>query len=98
MEPRRHTVYAGDSDGRRWETLCSSLSADVAGRTLVVHGDQDATVPVDDSRALAAATSVALEVVPGGDHSLNSALIHSTDGEGMNDRLRQLVVEVASRR
>jgi hypothetical protein len=64
---------------------------------LVVHGDQDAVVPVDHSRSLAAATGVELRVIPGGDHALKSALMDSADGDDTNDQLSQLIAEVAAR-
>ena len=86
----------GDTDGSRWETLCRSISPEIARGTLVVHGDEDTTVPVDDSRLLAAATGIELRVIPG-DHRLNTALIDSAEGQGTSDRLKELVSEVAAR-
>ncbi len=87
----------GDADGSHWETLCGSISPEVVRRILVVHGDQDATVPVEDSRSLAAATGLELRVVAG-DHRLNAALMDGEDGPDTSERLKQLITEVAARR
>jgi predicted alpha/beta-hydrolase family hydrolase len=88
----------GDADGQRCAAFCREMPADAVRRAVIVHGDQDEVVPLEHSRMLAAATGVELQVIPGGDHSLHYALVHSDDGEGTNDRLRQLVVEVAQRK
>ena len=56
-------------------------------RCLLVHGDADETVPLDDSRALSRATGIALEVVEGGSHGLSGIV---SDG-----RLVQFVLQCA---
>ena len=48
----------------------AALPAAVKAQCLIVHGTTDNTVPIDDSRALAAATGIALLEVEGGDHGL----------------------------
>ena len=99
LAPVLQLVYdrLGDADGQRWKNLCGRISAEAARRTLIVHGDQDETVHVAHSRAIAEVAGIELLVIPGGDHSLNSDLVNSAEGRGLNDRLRQFVVEVASR-
>jgi uncharacterized protein len=44
------------------------------GNTLVIHGDQDDTVPLSDSLAWAAAREVPVVVVPGGEHFFHRKL------------------------
>ena len=41
---------------------------------LLVHGNADTTVSLDDSRALASATGIALEEIEGGSHGLGSVV------------------------
>lgn len=48
----------------------AALPAAAKAQCLIVHGTADATVPVEDSRALAAATGIPLLEVEGGNHGL----------------------------
>ncbi len=87
----------GDSDGSRHDALCKGLSPDAVRRAMVVHGTEDATVPVEHSHLLAAATGVKLKILPGG-HRLNSALLGSAEGPGTSERFEQMITEVAAQR
>lgn len=53
----------------------ATLRPDERARILIVHGEQDETIPLQNSREFAAAAGVRLLVVPGGDHALNEALL-----------------------
>ena len=66
----------------------AALPAAAKARCLLVHGSADETVPLDDSRALSAATGIPLEVVDGGSHGLGKII---RDG-----RLVQYVQRLAS--
>jgi hypothetical protein len=85
-----------EGDGPWLNVWDENVSAETTRRSLIVHGDQDDMVPLDHSRRLADRTGIPLEVVSGGDHSLNAALVDSPAGPGRNDRLRELVTRVAS--
>lgn len=55
------------------DAIIASLAAlppERKARLLLVHGTSDATVPIDDSRALSAATGITLEVIENGSHGL----------------------------
>lgn len=81
------------------EAVYAAISARLAGedeqaagrrrQILIVHGTDDATVPMADSRALAAATGIELVEVQGGDHRLNGALL-----SGEEPLLRALISRV----
>jgi allantoin racemase len=68
----------------------AAMPADRKARCLLVHGTADETVPVDDSRAIARATGIRLELVEGGSHGLSSIV---RDG-----RLAQFILQCASDR
>eukprot|EP00658_Telonema_sp_P-2_P054204 TRINITY_DN43134_c0_g1_i1.p1 TRINITY_DN43134_c0_g1~~TRINITY_DN43134_c0_g1_i1.p1 ORF type:complete len:239 (+),score=31.41 TRINITY_DN43134_c0_g1_i1:39-755(+) len=53
------------------------IPAAVASRCVVLHGDQDDTVPIDAVERMCAQNYVRFERVPGGDHRLNASLIAS---------------------
>jgi pimeloyl-ACP methyl ester carboxylesterase len=63
-------LFSADAVTARLARLPAALKA----RCLLVHGDCDTTVPLSDSQALAESTSIALEVIPGGDHTLRLLL------------------------
>ncbi len=68
---------AGDDTGS-WSTInvkdvearIGALSPEVRAQVLVVHGDADTVVPLEDSQSLCAAAGLELEVIPGGSHVL----------------------------
>ena len=75
----------------QWRQVVAAVKASEARRRLlVVHGDEDATVPVEDSLELGRQTGVDVRVVAGGDHKLNAALLRT-------NALAALVEEVAQR-
>jgi len=86
----------GDLNGSRWQDFCKSISAEVAQRILVIHGDQDTTVPVLHSQLLSASTGIELRVISG-DHRLNSALLGQPEEHSTNDRLKKLIHEVVAK-
>ena len=75
----------------QWDNVCAALQSSAAlGNLIVVHGDADETIPLQDSLDLAEATGAELRVIPGGDHRLNAAMLHT-------DEIVRLVDEVVGR-
>ena len=64
--------------------------ASLLGRVLIVHGTEDKTVPIADSRAMAAATGIELVEIQGGDHGMRVLL------EGNPPSLQTLIARVSS--
>ena len=70
---------AGDGTGS-WSTIdvddvearIGTLAPEVRAQMLVVHGDEDTIVPLEDSRELCAASRLELKIIPGGSHVLAS--------------------------
>ena len=71
------------------EARIGALPSEVRERVLVVHGDADSVVPLQDSRALCTAAGLELEVIPGGSHALASLT--------ETGRLRALVEQLLQR-
>lgn len=86
----------GDPDGNRWKSLCKSISSEAAQRILLVHGKEDATVPLADSQSLSAATDIELRIFSG-DHSLNQVLLASPEDNKTNNQFQALIYEVVAR-
>ena len=68
-------LHADDADAL--VARVAALPAHKRRQLTLMHGDADATVPLADSRRLAAATGIALVELPGGTHGLGR---HATDG------------------
>ena len=54
------------------EARIGTLAPEVRAQMLVVHGDKDTIVPLEDSRELCAASRLELEIIPGDSHVLAS--------------------------
>lgn len=53
----------------------AALSPEVKARAVIVHGDADATVPIDDSRELSRTTGIRMVDVVGGSHGLGEFVV-----------------------
>eukprot|EP00931_Biecheleriopsis_adriatica_P056519 TRINITY_DN33489_c0_g1_i1.p1 TRINITY_DN33489_c0_g1~~TRINITY_DN33489_c0_g1_i1.p1 ORF type:complete len:280 (-),score=47.61 TRINITY_DN33489_c0_g1_i1:287-1054(-) len=69
------------------DTSDMQLPLGIADRCLVVHGDQDNTVPVEGSRKLCKANGIRLIEIGGGDHRLNEGIVRT-------GRLEELIREM----
>lgn len=77
---------------KSWYEAIKSNRTDVAQRSkiVVVHGDRDDTVSLEDSKELCEATGAELIIVPGGDHSLNDYLLHQNKFPELIDPLLRM--------
>ena len=63
-----------DPSGRKWHNMCE-MAKHITDKVYIVHGENDQTVPVEDSREFIAQSGGSLQIIPGGDHSLNDSLL-----------------------
>ena len=64
----------------QWDSVCTAIASTTAKRNiLVVHGDADEVVPLEDSLEFGRRTGVEVMTIPGGDHRLNSSLLDTDE-------------------
>mmetsp|Transcript_40050 Transcript_40050/g.95077 ORF Transcript_40050/g.95077 Transcript_40050/m.95077 type:complete len:206 (-) Transcript_40050:250-867(-) len=92
-----HSSAAADAFlDAKFAAMSAKLSAESKQHCLIVHGSEDDTVDIADSRKLAAATGIELLEIQGGDHRLNDAMLEEQEG-GSPARLHDLVLRVTAR-
>ena len=82
------TSTAGWMTAARIEASLASLPDSAKAAGLIIHGTDDDTIPLSDSRALADATDIALLEVDGGTHGLGAFV---ADG-GLVDAIHRIIL------
>lgn len=88
----RHRSNNIDTVRRQVDTWYQSILAhlpEISQRTkiIVIHGDRDDTVPLEDSQELCEVIGAKLVVVSGGDHRLNDYLLEQNQLQAWIDRM-----------
>lgn len=76
-----------------WEDFCQKFSQNQISKMLVIHGDQDEVVPLEDSKLFVQKTGLELRVLAG-DHRLNSTLLEDKEKNLKNPLLKEILLEV----
>ncbi|MEX2666684.1 alpha/beta hydrolase [Candidatus Uabimicrobium amorphum] len=63
-----------DPSEKKWLNMCE-MAKQHSDQIYIVHGEKDQTVPLEDSQEFIEKAGGILQVIPGGDHSLNDSLL-----------------------